>query len=287
VKVILFGDSGLLGHEVATTRPAHIELLGVSRSLKDVAYRHCSLDVLSFENVENLIAKEKPEWIINCVAFTSVDQCESAPEAQVLNTDFPTFLADMAERYECRLMHVSTDAVFFNGQGSLEQDPTEPVNAYARQKLAAELQVTKRAVTVRTNFFGARAGLARWLTTEWANNRETTGFSDVFFAPLLNHEVAKLMWELIQKDPPNVIFLLVSSECVSKFQFARMLADILEIDVTALLQPGRLQDVGLKARRPLNTCISNQKTVDFLGHSLPNLKESLLNYRQLLSTGVE
>ncbi len=287
VNVILFGDSGLLGQEVAATCPAQVTLLGISRSSRIAGYRHQILDVQRFADVEHLIAAEKPKWLINCVAFTNVDRCEVAAEAQVLNTDFPGFLATMAQKYECRLMHVSTDGVFFNSPGSRELDPTEPVNAYAHQKLAAEQSVSGRAITVRTNFFGVRGGLAKWLTTEWANSRETTGFSDVFFSPLLNQEVAELMWELIQCDAPNEIFHLVSSDCVSKFEFARRLADALEMDVTSLLKRGLLQDVELRAVRPLNTCISNQKTVDFLGHSMPSLDASLRRYGQLLSTGVE
>ena len=89
----------------------------------------------------NFFAGHHIDYIINCAAFTAVDQAESQQEAAFnVNAGIPLILAGIAVFYKIRLLHISTDYVY-DGTLSLphtENETPAPASVYAHSKLEGE-----------------------------------------------------------------------------------------------------------------------------------------------------
>ena len=71
MKILLTGGSGQLGKSIIKLKPLNIDLIAPDRS---------KLDLSRIESCIKFVKKEKPDWIINCGAFTNVDKAESEKE---------------------------------------------------------------------------------------------------------------------------------------------------------------------------------------------------------------
>ena len=91
-----------------------------------------------------VIAATNADAVINATAWTAVDQAETEEAtATIVNGDAPAAMSRAAAAKGLPFLHVSTDYVF-DGSGDLPfapDDPTAPLNAYGRSKLAGELGV--------------------------------------------------------------------------------------------------------------------------------------------------
>lgn len=135
MRVLLTGAAGMLGRAVQATAPSvvHVQTL-----------THNELDVTDARLVEEAVQQVRPAWVINCAAYTKVDDAETEPAAAyAVNAAGAMHLAITCRRLAARLLHVSTDYVF-DGQADRpypEDAPTRPLNVYGRSKLAGELAV--------------------------------------------------------------------------------------------------------------------------------------------------
>ena len=107
------------------------------------------VDITSQAAVEKAVRRIKPEWIINCAAYTAVDKAESDEDlAMAVNGKGPALLAEAARYSGANLVHFSTDYVFDGRQSRpyREDDPTGPLSAYGRSKLAGEQAVREAGI---------------------------------------------------------------------------------------------------------------------------------------------
>jgi dTDP-4-dehydrorhamnose reductase len=107
------------------------------------------LNITQAQQVQYAIETLRPDVIINCAAYTAVDNCEKEQDVcQAVNKQGPANLADACAATGCRLIHISTDYVFDGNKSVpepyLEQDQVSPLSAYGRSKLAGEQAITER-----------------------------------------------------------------------------------------------------------------------------------------------
>ncbi len=130
---LLTGGSGQVGLAMRRNPPAAVELFAPDRGKLDLS-RPLQLDAL----LDGVSA------IVNCAAYTAVDNAESEPElAARINAGAPGELASAACERGIPLIHVSTDYVFSPCKPGpwLEDSPTAPGNVYGRTKLEGEIAV--------------------------------------------------------------------------------------------------------------------------------------------------
>jgi len=99
------------------------------------------LDLAQPEGVRQALANTQPDCIVNAAAYTAVDKAEAEPElAMRINGEGAGAVAAAAAAISVPLVQLSTDYVF-DGMAPrpwLEGDPTGPLSAYGRSKLAGE-----------------------------------------------------------------------------------------------------------------------------------------------------
>lgn len=105
-----------------------------------------ALDITNQKAVERVFEQIKPDYCINCAAYTNVEQAEQQPEkAFLVNAVAVEFLALACKIKSCILIHISTDYVF-DGEKTTPYTVTDtpnPINIYGKSKLQGELNIKK------------------------------------------------------------------------------------------------------------------------------------------------
>ena len=116
------------------------------------------VDITRSETIANFYSKNSFDGIINCAAYTNVDQAEKEEESVLkINTEGLQNLIDFAENKNLSIIHFSTDYVF-DGQATEpypEQAATNPIGIYGNSKLQGEVRLSKSScknVTIRTSW---------------------------------------------------------------------------------------------------------------------------------------
>jgi len=129
MKVLIFGKTGQLATELQRLAPDACFLGRDEANLADP--EACAAAVRKF----------RPDAVINAAAYTAVDRAETEERlATTINGDSPAAMARTAAAAGAVMIQPSTDYVF-DGTGSAPfapDDPTAPLNAYGRSKLAGE-----------------------------------------------------------------------------------------------------------------------------------------------------
>jgi dTDP-4-dehydrorhamnose reductase len=132
MRALVFGKTGQVAHELQRLMPDARFLGREEADLLDPAA--CAAAVLASD----------ADVVINAAAWTAVDKAEAEEAAAtVVNGDAPTAMARAAAKRGVPFLHVSTDYVFDGGgdRPFHPDDPTGPLGAYGRSKLAGETGV--------------------------------------------------------------------------------------------------------------------------------------------------
>ena len=139
MKVLVTGAGGQLGKEWVDFCKDH----GVSYN----SFSSNELDITDEDKAGKTIADLAPDVLINCAAYTKVDEAEENKQiALKINAESVKKLANICNRNNVKLVHYSTDYVFAGNksdkenspEGYKEEDSTDPVNAYGYSKLKGE-----------------------------------------------------------------------------------------------------------------------------------------------------
>jgi len=179
------------------------------------------------------------------------------------------------------MIQVSTDAVFDGTRGDYrETDTPNPLNIYAKSKLAGERAVAEAnpdATIARVVFYGWSLTGSRSLAEFFYNNlsagKPVNGFTDMFFSPLYVGHLAETLLDMLQKRLSGIyhVFAPVS---LSKYEFGVRLAREFDLDAN-LIRPISALDSDLPTRRSLNLSMNTEKLQAALGKPLPNQTEGL------------
>jgi dTDP-4-dehydrorhamnose reductase len=293
-RILVTGASGLLGLNLALKLAENHDVTGVIHQpeLNDTPFEVLVTDLSLPGETEWVLEHCLPEVIFHCAAMAIVDDCEKDPtRALSVNADLPGRLARMAAEIGARFIHISTDAVFDGIKGGYrEEDAPNPLNAYARTKLAGEIAAmaeNPEALIARVNFYGWSLRGTRSLAEYFFNNlsagKEVRGFTDVMFCPMLVNDLVELLVKMNEKGLTG-LYHTVSSEKISKYEFGLALATKFGFD-SKLIKPISVNEGGLAAVRSLNLDLDTSKLVKDLGSPTPGIQSGLDKFFNLYQSG--
>lgn len=294
MRLLITGASGLLGINLALEAAKEHTVFGQvnSHPLSTTAFTVIQADLLAPHAVERLLEQAQPEWVIHCAALANLEACEVDPGlAQKLNSEIPAELAKHVARGGARLLHVSTDAVFDGQRGDYsEEDDPNPIGMYSQTKLEGEKGVASAdpsAIIARVNLYGwgltGKRSLGEFFFNKLSHREPCLGFTDVFFCPLLANDLAHLFVKMLSNQLQG-LYHVVSSECLSKFEFGKRIADKFGLDAS-LIAPSSWKEGGLKAVRAPNLKLRAEKLSYALGEPLPNISTGLDRFYTLYQQG--
>lgn len=282
VKILLFGCTGQVGWELQRS----LAPLGEVIALDAAGEGGLCGDFLDPDGVVRTVRAVAPQAIVNAAAYTAVDKAEGDVERALrINAETPGAIAAAAAAVGACMVHYSTDYVF-DGSGTRpwrEDDPTGPLNAYGRTKLAGEQEVAaalQRHLLLRTSWvYAARGGnFARTMLRLARERDRLTVIDDQFGAPtgadLLADATAHALRSLLAGGPTGTFHVAAAGE-TSWHGYARFVVgraqqcgEILKAGVDQV-DPVPTSAFPTPARRPHNSRLDTSRFRDAFGLALP------------------
>lgn len=281
MKILITGANGMLAKEVKEKFANGNEII-----LTDVA----ELDITNENAVLNFVNEIKPDYIINCAAFTAVDKAEECYElADRINGDGPTNLAKAAKNTGAKLVHISTDYVF-GGDLELSKDYKEddiknPVTAYGITKLHGEQGIEKNMeeyYIFRTAWLYGIGGnnFVKTMTKLGSTRDEISVVSDQHGSPTYAKDLAEIIYQAIEKQIPYGIYHATNQGYTTWYEFTKeILAEQnIECKVNPVTTEEYIEMMKItQAKRPFNSQLSKNKLLE-QGIKVPEWKDGLRRY---------
>jgi dTDP-4-dehydrorhamnose reductase len=273
--LVVAGSHGQLGRAVLAAASER----GLAAEGRDID----SIDITDAVSVSTWLETLRPWAVINCAAYTAVDDCEQhEAEARAVNATAVGHLADACNRIEAALIHVSTDYVF-DGRGSRpyrEDDPPEPASAYGRTKLLGERRAAAahRHLVVRTAWLyghGGRHFVGAIRNQIEAGNRQLRVVADQLGCPTFSDDLAAAILDLAALDARGIVHA-VNSGVTSWHGFAVEIAHLLGADVEVL--PVTTDEFPRPAPRPAYSVLDTARLAALLGRPMPSWQDALARY---------
>ena len=228
---LVTGAGGMLGTDLVAALTSRGEpVTGMDRA---------GLDVTDAAAVTDAIAGRQPDVVVNCAAWTAVDDAEAAEEqALAVNAGGAANLAAACAAAGARLVQISTDYVFGGDAGRpyAEDDVPAPRTAYGRTKRAGERAVLDRlpgsAYVVRTAWlYGAHGPSFVRTMIKLADQRPTVDVvDDQHGQPTWTADVAAQIIALVRSSAAPGIYHATSSGQTTWFGLAREVFGLLGAD---------------------------------------------------------
>lgn len=239
MKILIIGASGMLGNAVLRVLGSsmfNFDVYGTVRSDRWSGYfpKHlsqrliCGVDALDEDQLISVLAKVRPDAVINCVGvIKQLDSSKNPLATLPLNALFPHRLAALCELIGARMVHISTDCVFNGNRGDYrEEDVPDARDLYGLSKHLGEVDYP-HAVTLRTSIIGHELGSALSLI-DWflSQNESVEGFQKAIFSGLPTNELAKVIGKYVLPDPSLTGLYHVSADAISKYDLLRLVSDV-------------------------------------------------------------
>ena len=275
MNILVTGCNGQLGNEIQLLEKENPQHCFFNTDVEE-------LDITDQLAVEQFVAQNKIEGIINCAAYTAVDKAESNKElCTSLNTVAPAYLAAAIDKRNGWMIHISTDYVFDGTKHTpyVEDDTPCPNSVYGSTTLAGELGVRKfckKAMIIRT----------AWLYSTFGNNfvktmirlgkeKEQLGvIFDQIGTPTYARDLAVVIMTAINKGIKPDVYHFSNEGVISWYDFTKAIHRIAGID-TCHVKPLHTTEYPTPASRPAYSVLDKTKLKNAYGIEIPYWEESL------------
>jgi dTDP-4-dehydrorhamnose reductase len=282
---LIFGADGQVGRALVAMAPQDVQITALRRE---------ACDLCKPEQIASAVEDVKPDLIFNAAAYTAVDRAEGdSALAHRVNSLAPGLIAQAARGVGARLVHLSTDFVFY-GDASTPRKPYDvaaPRGVYASTKLEGERRVLEAAhdsLIVRTAWVYSAQG-ANFVNTMLRLMRERDSLSviaDQIGTPTYAPSLARALWTLAANGAQGVHHY-TDAGVASWYDFAVAIEE--EARLAGLLanpvqiMPIATVDYPTPAPRPAYSVLDKSGTWALLGGAAPhwrvNLRVNLLELK--------
>lgn len=277
LNILVTGANGQLGSEMRR--------LGAQSGDNYIFTDIAELDITDKDAVDSFVMLNNVDVIVNCAAYTNVEKAEDdEATADKINHRAAEILAQTAKKCGATLIHVSTDYVFDGRKNTpyTEDEPTSPLGAYGRTKLAGETAIAEsgcRYIIIRT----------AWLYSEFGNNfvktmlrltseRESINVvSDQIGSPTYAGDLGSAIFDIIEHrkfEGNEGTYHFTDEGVCSWYDLAYETASIAG-NRGCIINPCRTWEYPTKASRPSYSVLDKSKFKATFGFDIPYWRESL------------
>jgi dTDP-4-dehydrorhamnose reductase len=272
MRLLVTGAAGMLGRELCE--------LAAARGHAVTGLGRAQLDVTDAAAVAAAVAGAAPEVVVNCAAWTDVDGAEAAEAAATaINGDGAGHVAAAARDAGALCILVSSDYVFDGAapDGYVEDDPTGPIGAYGRSKLAGERAVLGAGgdgLVVRSSWLFGRHGpnFVATMLRVGAERDAVAVVDDQVGCPTWTGHLAPGLLEAAELRLTGVLHLAGAGAC-SWFELAR--ATFAAAGIDCAVHPQSTAELGRPAPRPAHSVLRSARAG---APVLPDWHEGLAGY---------
>ncbi len=242
------------------------------------------LDIADARAVEERVADEAPDVLINAAAYTDVDRSEEEGErAFRVNAEGAANLAAACRKARVRLVHVSTDYVFDGRKTSAyaEEDLPGPLGVYGRSKWEGEERIRRvlpQACVVRTAWLYGKAGrnFVKAILGQAEQKDRLRVVDDQKGSPTYTFDLAAALQEAAEKGLQGTYHVTNGGAC-SWLAFAEKILELAGRKGVKVV-PISSADLGRPAPRPANSVLDCGKFERATGMKLRSWQEALAGY---------
>ena len=279
-KLLITGAGGFLGSAVCRAASALWQVYGVvfSHSADLDPHAVFRADLTREKEVNRVMDAVLPHVVIHTAAMADPNTCQANPaQSGKTNVDAAVFIAKWCADHGIPMVFTSSDLVF-DGQHApyRESDPVNPVNLYGEQKARAETEILKihpeAAVCRMSLMFGDKPS-PRYQPPAIVlkQGQKIRLFVDEVRTPLDVYTAAEGL--LLALEKTSGLLHLGGAERITRYQFGRLLADVLNIGADAIV-PCFQKDIPMAAPRPVDVSL-NIDIARGVGFQPPLLSEIL------------
>ncbi len=282
MNVLITGANGQLGNEMRVVAKQYTEVDFVFTDVEE-------LNICNADEVDSFVKNLRPDYIVNCAAYTAVDKAETDIDlCRAINCDAVKNLGIAAQKYQAKIIHVSTDYVF-DGTSNIpytETMPTNPQTIYGKTKLEGEkalLSVCNASFIIRTS----------WLYSSFGNNfvktmlrlgNERDSLNVVFDqvgTPTYAADLANAIWKIITSKKTDYGVYHFSNEGIcSWYDFTTAIFRLTNTNCQVF--PIESSEYPTKTPRPFYSVLNKHKIKSTFAVSIPHWEVSLQKCLQIL-----
>lgn len=247
-KILVIGSNGQLGRCLYDRYEQYCaHNINVQYTKFSVKYDFIdieTIDITNKESVTNVLRGYKPDYIVNCAAYTNVPKAEiDVNAARAVNECGPKNLAKWCNEHDVKLIHVSTDYVYSNINVLIDETSIQqPLNTYGETKLHGDdavIQENKEnSIIIRTAWLYSTYGNNFMKTMCSLFNTENTNVKkdikvvyDQIGSPTSANTLANVIFEIIKQSIENNEFKYGIYHCtdegfISWYDFSQAILDI-------------------------------------------------------------
>jgi len=283
-KVLVLGASGMLGHSVyLKLKDSGLKVTGTQRmnlNSQDSELVDFEVD----ENFRDFLEENLPnyEYVVNCIGLIPHKFLSEASQntmwAIKVNSVFPNVLAEIASKFDCKVLQIATDCVFSGQEGNYsEESLPDPSDIYGITKLCGEINMAN-VMNIRCSVIGlenkSAYSLLSWFLSQ-PQNAPVKGFTNHVWNGVTSLAFAKIVKGIIESDGFVAgTHHLVPGDFKTKYDLIKLFAlygDRLDLDV-------KPWDTGSLVDRSLSTVFPevNNTLWEAAGYSRAPLIEAMI-----------
>jgi len=275
MKILVTGAKGQLGSELRPLLDAEFPASAIYTDIEE-------LDLTDAKAVESFVVNNEITHIVNCAAYTAVDQAEKEKmQCARINTDAVKNIAMAADACGAKIIHISTDYVFdgTNHRPYRESDKVNPISQYGTTKRKGEtalLALAPEAIIIRTAWLYSAYGhnFVKTMLRLAESQSEIRVVCDQVGTPTYAQDLAKAIIRILRSHQwvPG-IYHFTNEGAASWYDFAKAIFRIAGKNVKVVPIP--TEDYPTPASRPYYSILDRTRIKATYGVEIPHWEESL------------
>ncbi len=290
MKLLITGALGQLGTEIRRLAKNYPNFEMFFTSSKE-------LDITDALLLKNFIIEHEIEAVVNCAAYTAVDEAENNAElAYRVNEKGIQNIVHVLEETGGKLIHISTDYVF-DGSSSVpytEKDAVSPLGIYGNSKYNGEQHVLNAAINgivIRTSWLYASVGtnFVKTMMRLGAERSELGVIFDQVGTPTYARDLAKVCLDILSQhevlNEKGQLYHYSNEGVASWYDFAKTIMEINALN--CVVKPIESKAYPTPAKRPHYSVLNKNKIKNDFDIEIPYWRDSLKDCLQQLNKEIK